>query len=164
MKILTHLALTATAVVLTSTLAFGHGDTHSKKTAAGTTSAEQKDFGIVGDPKKAARTIEVLMDDNMRFTPSQIEVKRGETVRLIVRNKGRLMHEMVLGTMKDLKEHAEMMKQFPGMEHDEPHMAHVAPGKTETLVWTFNRPGEFHFGCLVAGHFDAGMLGKITVK
>jgi uncharacterized cupredoxin-like copper-binding protein len=73
------------------------------------------------------------------------------------------MHEMVLGTMQDLKEHAEMMKKHPGMEHDEPHMAHVAPGKTETIVWQFTRPGQFHYGCLVAGHFDAGMVGRLTV-
>jgi uncharacterized cupredoxin-like copper-binding protein len=50
------------------------------------------------------------------------------------------------------------------MEHDEPYMAHVAPGKTDTIVWQFTRAGEFHFGCLVPGHFEAGMVGTITVK
>jgi uncharacterized cupredoxin-like copper-binding protein len=49
------------------------------------------------------------------------------------------------------------------MEHDEPHMAHVKPGKSESLVWTFNKPGEFDFACLIAGHFEAGMVGKIKV-
>jgi len=50
------------------------------------------------------------------------------------------------------------------MEHDEPYMAHVAPGKTERIVWRFTKPGEFHYGCLVPGHFEAGMVGKIVVR
>jgi len=42
-------------------------------------------------------------------------------------------------------------------------MAHVAPGKTGEIVWTFNRAGEFDFACLIPGHYDAGMVGKIKV-
>lgn len=52
------------------------------------------------------------MTDRLRFVPAQIEVRRGETVRFIVRNKGKLMHEMVLGTESSLPEHDEMMKNF----------------------------------------------------
>jgi len=73
------------------------------------------------------------------------------------------MHEFVLGTLPELREHAELMKKFPNMEHDEPYMAHVPPGKTETIVWQFSKDGEFHFGCLLPGHFEAGMVGKINV-
>ena len=65
---------------------------------------------------------------------------------------------------KQLKVHAEMMKKHPGMEHDEPYMAHVPPGKTGEIVWTFNRAGTFEFACLMAGHFEAGMIGRITVQ
>jgi uncharacterized cupredoxin-like copper-binding protein len=43
-------------------------------------------------------------------------------------------------------------------------MAHVAPGRTGRIVWTFNRPGDFDFACLVAGHYQAGMVGRITVS
>jgi uncharacterized cupredoxin-like copper-binding protein len=39
----------------------------------------------------------------------------------------------------------------------------VAPGKTGEIVWTFNRAGQFDFACLIAGHYQAGMIGKITV-
>ena len=49
------------------------------------------------------------------------------------------------------------------MEHDEPYMAHVAAGKAETMVWKFTRLGDFFYGCLVPGHFPAGMVGKIIV-
>jgi uncharacterized cupredoxin-like copper-binding protein len=49
------------------------------------------------------------------------------------------------------------------MEHDEPYMAHVGPGKTGEIVWTFNRAGDFDFACLIAGHYQAGMVGKVKV-
>jgi hypothetical protein len=65
--------------------------------------------------------------------------------------------------MKDLEEHNEMMKKHPGMHHEEPHMAHVAPGKSGVIVWQFTKPGEFYYGCLVEDHFELGMFGKIRV-
>jgi uncharacterized cupredoxin-like copper-binding protein len=125
---------------------------------------EQKAWGIAGDTKAAKRSITVTMGDNMRFTPERIEVRQGETVRFVVKNGGQMRHEFVIGTNKELEEHAALMKRFPNMEHDEPYMAHVAPGKSGDLVWTFNRPGEFDFACLVAGHYEAGMKGRIIVK
>jgi uncharacterized cupredoxin-like copper-binding protein len=73
------------------------------------------------------------------------------------------MHEMVLGTLEDLKGHAELMKKYPHMEHEEDNMVHVAPGKTGILVWQFTKPGEFYYGCLIPGHFEAGMVGKLNV-
>ncbi len=94
----------------------------------------------------------------------EFTVKQGDTVRFVARNKGKVLHEMVLGTMDELKEHAELMRKHPGMEHDEPYMAHVAPGKTERIVWQFTKAGEFYYGCLVPGHFEAGMIGKIVVS
>jgi uncharacterized cupredoxin-like copper-binding protein len=127
-------------------------------------STDEKAFGREGDPKRATRTIRMDMSDAMRFTPAELTVKQGETVRFDVKNSGKTLHEMVLGTMQELKEHAELMKKFPGMEHDEPYMAHVAPGKTQRIVWQFTKPGEFYYGCLVPGHFEAGMIGKVTVR
>jgi uncharacterized cupredoxin-like copper-binding protein len=138
-----------------------HQGTH--KAADVATKKEQKPWGIAGDPQTASRTLAIAMGDDMRFTPSTLEVKQGETVRFVVTNKGRLLHEMVIGDRKSLDEHAALMAKFPTMEHDEPFMAHVSPGRQETLVWTFNRAGEFEFACLVDGHFKAGMLGTIKV-
>jgi uncharacterized cupredoxin-like copper-binding protein len=124
---------------------------------------EQKDWGIAGDAKSAKRSIEVGMADNMRFTPARIEVRQGETVKFVVRNTGKVMHEFVIGTKAENDKHAELMVKFPNMEHDEPYMAHVPPGKTGEIVWTFNRAGEFEFACLIAGHYQGGMVGKIMV-
>lgn len=69
---------------------------------------------------------------------------------------------MVLGTAEELKKHAELMKKFPGMEHEEPHMTHK-PGKSGE-IWQFTQAGEFQFACLIPGHFEADMVGKVTVK
>jgi len=125
--------------------------------------AKATPFGKAADPARAARVVAIEMADTMRFTPSQIRVRRGDTVRFVATNSGQVMHEMVLGTLTDWKEHAEHMRQHPGMEHDEPHMLHVPPSKTAEMGWQFTRAGEFYFGCLVPGHFEAGMVGTIKV-
>jgi len=126
--------------------------------------AEQKDWGIAGDPKRVKRTIEIRMTDDMRFAPKDLQVKLGETVRLVAVNAGKVLHEVVIGTPQELRAHAEMMKKHPGMEHEEPWMVHVDPGQKGAFVWTFNRAGTFEFACLIPGHFEAGMIGRITVK
>ena len=142
---------------------FAHGDSKPSKSESRAISAEEYPFGREGSARKATRTVRVGMADTMRFSPSELTVKRGETVKFVVRNNGKVLHEMVIGTMKELKAHAEMMKKHPGMEHDEPYMAHVRPGKTESIVWQFTNEGTFYFGCLVPGHFEAGMIGKVEV-
>jgi uncharacterized cupredoxin-like copper-binding protein len=124
---------------------------------------EQTPWGIGGDARSVRRTIEVGMTDNMRFTPDHITVRQDETVRFVVRNHGKMLHELVIGTPPALDEHAAMMLKFPGMEHDEPFMTHVKPGEDGRIVWNFNRRGEFKFACLVPGHYQAGMVGTITV-
>lgn len=156
-------ALLAAALMGASLGVMAHGaDDHAKKNA-GPVRKEQKEWGIAGEGKAVKRTIELVMTDNMRFTPDRIEVKLGETVRFVISNSGQVMHEIVIGTKKVLDEHAALMLKFPNMEHDEPYMAHVAPGKIGEVVWTFNRPGDFDFACLIAGHYQAGMVGKIKV-
>jgi len=123
----------------------------------------QKEFGRTGDPKRIARTIHIDASDSMRFEPSRISVRQGETIRFVVRNRGKITHEAVLGTMADLQEHAAMMRRFPNMQHEEPFMVHVGPNQSGEMIWQFTRAGEFYFGCLVAGHFEAGMVGRIKV-
>jgi uncharacterized cupredoxin-like copper-binding protein len=156
-----HIAALA-AMLAFSGAASSHGDEgDSKKPPA--MKKEQKPWGIAGDTRAAKRTIRIVMTDNMRFSPDKVDVEQGETVKFVVKNDGQLKHEMVIGTKKELDEHAALMAKFPGMEHDEPYQVHVAPGKTGEMVWTFNRAGNFDFACLMAGHYQAGMVGKINV-
>ena len=103
------------------------------------------------------------MSDTMRFSPSRVAVKKGETIRFVLKNDGKLKHEMVLGSLKELKEHAAMMKKMPEMEHADANMASVEPGQTGELIWQFTRSGKFDFACLQPGHFEAGMKGKVVV-
>jgi uncharacterized cupredoxin-like copper-binding protein len=155
-------ALLAAALIGASFGAAAHeGEDHAKK--AGPVKKEQKEWGIAGDAKAVKRTIEIRMTDTMRFSPDKIDVKQGDTVRFIVKNTGQVLHELVIGTRKELDEHAALMMKFPTMEHDEPYMTHVKPGAQGEVIWTFNRPGNFDFACLIAGHYQAGMTGKINV-
>lgn len=158
MKTIHFIAACALAAITNASFAHGNS-TH----ASGPVIKEQKPWGIAAKASDAQRTITIQMTDDMRFSPSHFSVKKGETLRLRVVNKGRLMHEMVLGTRASLDEHAQMMLKYPGMEHAEPYMAHVATGQTEDMVWSFNRAGEFDFACLIAGHYQAGMTGRFTV-
>lgn len=150
------------ALVAAAPQALAHGEQQAGGKAAAVRK-EQKPWGIAGDARAVKRTINISMSDAMRFTPDRIEVRQGETVRLRLANKGKLLHELVIGTQKDLDEHAALMVKFPNMEHDEPYMAHVPAGKGGEIIWTFNRAGEFDFACLIAGHYQAGMKGKISV-
>jgi len=162
MKAITLVA--AIVLAMATATARAHSDAPHERKPADVSKAEQKPFGRAGDPKAVKRTVKMTMSDTMRFAPATLTVKQGETVRFVVRNDGKLLHELVLGTEEDLAKHAELMRKFPDMEHDESHMLHVKPGRTEDMVWTFNRPGEFRFACLVPGHYEAGMVGRIAVR
>lgn len=125
---------------------------------------EQQLFGRSGKHAEATRVITLEMTDRFQFQPERLRVKQGETLRLVFRNSGALVHEWVLGTAQEIARHAELMRRFPNMEHDEPHMVHVPPGQERELVWQFNRPGTFVFACLLPGHFEAGMKGTVEVR
>jgi uncharacterized cupredoxin-like copper-binding protein len=156
--------IAACSLALAALAARAHGDEKPHAKASAAISPKAHAFGRQGDPKKATRTIAVGMSDQMRFTPSEITVTRGETVTFVVANKGQVLHEMVIGTEAELLEHARMMREHPGMHHDEPYMAHVKAGGKERLTWQFTQPGAFMFACLIPGHFEAGMKGRIVVK
>ena len=152
--------LFAMAALATSGAAFasgshagGHGHDEGGETA----------IGKPGIAAQASRTITIEMSDKMRFTPSDLTVKKGETVRLIVQNTGQLKHELSLGTQEELMEHLEQMKKFPGMEHDEPGKIILEPGKQGEIVWQFTKAGVADFSSLLPGHSEAGLKGTINV-
>lgn len=155
--------MVAAALAVLSQTALAHGEKAHEAPKFDYSKAEPTAFGIAADPRKADRTIRVEMRDTMRFVPDQITVRRGQVVRFVAENEGQILHEMVLGTREELEKHAELMKKFPGMEHDEPHMVHVKPGASGEIGWKFTRAGTFHFACLIPGHSEAGMIGKVKV-
>ena len=149
-------AISTVLLVSTATLSF----------ATGNHAGGHADSDAIGKPGKAVdakRTITVDMLDSMRFNPQSITVKQGETIKFVVKNSGKVKHEMVLGTEKELKEHYELMKKNPEMEHDDDNQVTVQPGKTGEIIWQFTKTGKVNFACLQLGHFDAGMKGVVMV-
>jgi uncharacterized cupredoxin-like copper-binding protein/Cu/Ag efflux protein CusF len=143
-------AIVGTALLVAFILAYGEGQSSTP-------------FGDPGMAGVADRTIAVTMSDEMRFTPDRIAVRQDETVRFIVRNAGTIRHEMMIGTVEELKQHAKLMQQFPEMEHEDENAVTVDPGQQGEIVWTFSLPGTFAFACLMPGHYEAGMKGEIAV-
>jgi uncharacterized cupredoxin-like copper-binding protein len=155
------LKLAALAVLLSAGAALagpgGAGHGHGGETA----------YGKPGDPKKPARVVTIAMsekDGKMLFVPDRIEVRRGEQVKFALRNNGELDHELVVATLEENLKHAIEMQKNPDMEHDDPNAKRLAPKKSGEIVWQFTKAGEFDFSCLIPGHREAGMTGKIIVK
>ena len=147
--------------VSTASLAGGsHDHDYSDK---GTFESIETEFGKYSPQMHPTVTIKISMSDDMRFTPATIQVKQDDIVKFIHANEGQLMHEFVLGTLQSLNNHADEMKQNSSMSHDKPFMVHVAPGQTGTNTWQFTESGVFHFGCLIPGHYEAGMRGTVIV-
>ncbi len=114
-----------------------------------------------------SRSMALRMDDQMRFTPSQIEVQAGETVRFVVHNAGQTMHEMVLGSDAEIRQHAQAMQQGAGHEAGHSHGSGaaitVAAGQKGELVVRFAQAQKLQMACLIPGHYEAGMRGTVNV-
>jgi uncharacterized cupredoxin-like copper-binding protein len=162
--------LVLAALALTPVAVSAHDDAHQGTTHGNAEGGHSghgghaQAAGKPGDPKKVARTIQVVMSDDMKFTPAKVNAKRGEAIKFVVRNAGQIKHEMVIGSMAELKEHAELMRKMPGMEHADSNQLTLDPGKTGELIWQFTKTGTVDFACLQPGHFEAGMMGKVWVK
>ena len=123
--------------------------------------------GEPGDPKKPFRTVQVTMhegDGTMEYSPKTLEVKRGEQVKFLITNGGALPHEFILANEKDNLKHGALMQKFPDMQHDDPNGKSVEPNAKSEILWRFSKLGTFEYACLIPGHREAGMIGKVTVK
>ena len=152
------------AVLLGATCsAMAHGDADPKAGGAAKRDHHAEALGKPGIAANVGRTVDVVMSDAMRFSPARLSARQGETVRFVLKNEGRLKHEMVLGSIAELKAHAALMVRFPEMEHAEPNQASVEPGASGELIWQFTRAGTIAFACLQPGHYEAGMKGRVMV-
>jgi uncharacterized cupredoxin-like copper-binding protein len=159
---LTNLASAACALALATTLAVAApGEPgHSHKTFAA---------GEPGDPKKpVARTMEITMqeteDAKMLFSPARVEVKRGEQVKFVLKNVGKVDHEFMLDSVANNAKHKIAMEKNPDMEHDDPNGRRLNPDGSSEIVWRFTKAGTFEYACLIPGHYESGMKGTVVVK
>jgi uncharacterized cupredoxin-like copper-binding protein len=121
-----------------------------------------------------SRSIEVTLLDSMKFTPDSIQVSAGETIRFVVRNKGKLAHEMVLGHAQAIAAHAKEMQAMASAgntDHQHEHggsagaiAVSVPAGEVREWVVKFDEAIELEIACLVPGHYEAGMKGKLNVQ
>ena len=142
-EVLTHAAQHAPAA--------GHGADHAG-------------IGRAGAAAEVTRTVRVTMLDAMRFTPAKITVRQGETLRFRIHNKGKVVHEWVLGTAQGLREHQKQMDHQPDMAHTDANTLSLQPGEQAERIWKFDTAGTVYFACLQPGHAAAGMRGQITVQ
>ena len=129
--------------------------------------AEHFSAGEPGDPKKPFRVVEVTMqegDGTMSYSPKSLDVKRGEQIKFVITNGGALAHEFILADEKDNLKHAALMQKFPDMQHDDPNGKSLEPKAKNEILWRFSKRGTFEYSCLIPGHREAGMTGKVIVK
>ncbi|MBG9389382.1 cupredoxin domain-containing protein [Caenimonas aquaedulcis] len=113
-----------------------------------------------------SRVVEIRMDDTMRFSPSTLQARAGETLRIVARNEGKLEHELVIGDDAQIAEHATAMQSGAAHAHGAGGglaAVRVAPGQAGELVVTFTREATLQLACLVPGHYEAGMRGSLVV-
>ncbi len=142
--------------------------------------------GEKGDPNKVDRVIEVEMYDNYYY-PTEINVKKGETIKFIVKNLGELVHEYNIGTkemhikhqpeMAKLVEHEilfadkidhikmkEMSKHDHSLGHSHANSVLLEPRETGEIIWKFSKNVSLEMACNMPGHYEAGMVGRITIE
>ena len=110
------------------------------------------------------RELRIEMDDTMRFSPSVLTVTAGERVRLVVVNRGKLTHELVIGTADELAHHQREMKSGSAAHHHHSDSEiSVEAGQSREVIRSFDKSGELGIACFEPGHYEAGMKGKLTV-
>ena len=142
-----------------------------------------KMIGMQGNKESVDRTIKVSMYDNY-YQPSKFIIKKNETIKFIVQNKGELVHEFNIATKKmhlkhqpemlmmveneilladkiDKKKMMEMSKKNPSMAHKHSNSVLLAPGESAELIWNFSNSAVIEAACNVPGHYEAGMVAEI---
>lgn len=169
-------------ITASSWAAYQAFESHPEWAAGGHAHGEtQADTRMAHDQDKTAtaltvsRSIQIDMNDKMRFSPDQLTVNADETIKFVVHNSGKLTHEMVLGSEASLQAHAAEMKQaaMQKSDHSDSHdhgsgsgvlALRVQAGDTKEWVVRFEKSQTLQMACLVPGHFEAGMKGQITVQ
>lgn len=181
------LAATLTLAAVQPAAAGGTGSHEHKSTQVSDTNGSHGhhthsvDWGAPGEPGRVNRSIEVVMGD-IFFEPESIEANEGDTVRFVIRNTGKLVHEFNIGTHHMHQEHREEMARMMAlgmmtateinhqkmahsdMQHDDANSVLLEPGQEAELIWHFAKAKQLQFACNVPGHYQAGMVGAISVE
>ncbi|WP_174007765.1 cupredoxin domain-containing protein [Agrobacterium tumefaciens] len=88
----------------------------------------------------------------MAFEPPLIVAPHGETMRIMLENRGVSVHEFVLGTLSELAEHAEMTRKMPEMVHEDPNSLRLQPGDSGEIICKFGVSDDIELACLAPGH------------
>ena len=142
-----------------------------------------KAIGFKGKEENVDRVINVSMYDNY-YQPNKFKVKKNETIKFVVENKGQLVHEFNIATQEmhlkhqpemmmmvenkiilvdkiDKQKMKEMSKKNPAMAHSHSNSVLLSPGESAELIWKFSNTVDIEAACNVPGHYAAGMIAKI---
>ena len=146
--------------------------------------SSMKMIGEKGNLSEVNRTIEIKMYDNY-YEPKEINIKKGETIKFIVYNYGKLVHEfniatkemhlkhqpemmkmvekeILLGDRIDIKKMKELAKTDHSMGHSHSNSVLLEPDQSAELIWKFNTDADLEAACNIPGHYDSGMIAKIN--
>lgn len=107
------------------------------------------------------RTAELEVDMvEFMFEPQSWQVPAGAEVTITMVNSGTVEHEWVL-----MEQGYTAEVPFDAEDEDRVYWeGEVEPGDTETFTFTApSEPGEYQVICAIPGHFEAGMIGSLTV-
>lgn len=157
-----HRTAICSALALGMTLAVAAYAAPGHKDNGGNHGHGSSKAGKPGQESEVDRTVKVEANDNMRFIHDPLLVSDGETIKFVITNTGAIAHEFSIGTKDEHKAHGKMMMANPEMHHG-PGGASitVAPGETETLIWSFAKAGKVEAACNMPGHYQAGMHSPV---
>ena len=149
-------------------------------------SASINHIGEKGKTSEVNRVIEIKMYDNY-FEPNEINIKKGETIKFLIKNFGSLVHEFNIATNKmhlthqtemlkmmesgillgdkiDYEKMKELAKTDHSMAHSHSNSLLLEPNKSGEIIWKFNTETKLEAACNVPGHYESDMIAKININ
>jgi len=71
-------------------------------------------------------------------------------------------NEILLADRIDKKKMKELSKKNQSMKHSHSNSVLIEPNKTAEIIWKFNTEAELEAACNVPGHYEVGMIAKIS--
>lgn len=120
--------------------------------------------GRLGDPAKVSARIELQAVDPHSFDIAHLDVRVGQTIEIVLHNIGSVRHELVIGDRAQQEEYARIVKAMSQTRHEHENVLVVEPGKTRSVVWEFGDARLVELACHIEGHYEQGMVVRVTVQ